>query len=592
MRVPGKIIRVFLIVILCLAIIGYFYIVYPLWGYPFNAQRHKDLPLTPAWALECWLWEDDVNTAEYVDELLAGYREHDIPVRTIMIDSPWGYRYNDFDTDTTIYPNYEEWFLGLQDQDYRVVLWMTSMVNSYNKDLKLKDDPEWFNEAKEKGYLVSDGQENRWWKGRGGFIDYSNPEAMKWWRGMQQKVFDLGIDGWKLDGTATLFWKNVGSIPFFYKKTASGIMTTRKYMDHYYRDEYQHGLSQNPEFVTLSRSLDRGYHPEGFAPFDASPVNWVGDQEHKWVTSEMLEEAEQEKVDIALEGIQGFESAITSILNSAEMGYSIIGSDIAGFSGRNIPPRLYIRWAQFSAFNGLFLNGGHGERRLWKRTTEELDIIRKYSWLHTELIPYMYHYVVTAHEGGKRLMKPIEGKYHYMFGDHLLVAPIYKDELVNQIKLPEGKWRYWFEDNEVIEGPATFEKEFPLDKYPVYVREGAIIPMDIKRSYNGIGTEEDEGFLTFLIYPDQEEETFEVFREKENSTVIIYHFHKGEDLSIKLSGQHIAHIIKVNLEEKPKIVRLDDHDLQEGIDFEYSPETNKLVIRTSEYSDGQYTFKF
>ena len=157
---------------------------------------------------------------------------------------------------------------------------------------------------------------------------------------MQQHVFHLGIDGWKLDGTATLFWKNIGVVPIFYKQTSSGVMTTRKYMDHYYRDEYQHGLTQNSEFITLSRSMDRGFHPEGFAPIDASPVNWVGDQEHKWVTNEMIEAKGNEKVDIALEGIQGFESAISSILKSADMGYNIIGSDIAGFSGKTIPPRL------------------------------------------------------------------------------------------------------------------------------------------------------------------------------------------------------------------------------------------------------------
>ena len=164
--------------------------------------------------------------------------------------------------------------------------------------------------------------------------------------------------------------------------------------------------------------MDRGFHPEGFSPLDASPVNWVGDQEHKWITNEMIEEDDEKKVDIAMEGVQGFESAIDNILKSAELGYSIIGSDVAGFSGGTIPPRLYIRWTQFSTFCGLFLNGGHGERRLWKRSQEELEIIREYSWLHTELIPYMYHYVVTANQGGTRLQTPTKGKYHYMFGNN------------------------------------------------------------------------------------------------------------------------------------------------------------------------------
>lgn len=391
-----------------LSVISYFYWLLPFWGIPFNSQRHGNPPLTPAWTLECWLWEDDVNTSEYVDELLAGYEEYDIPVRTILLDSPWSLRYNDFAIDTSRYKKPDVWFKKLEDNDYRVVLWMTSMVNSFSKDAKIRDDEAWYNTAMEKGFLAKSEEPNKWWKGKGGFIDYSNPDAMQWWQGLQQRVFDLGIDGWKMDGTATLFWHQVGKVPFFYKRTKNGLMSARTYMDHYYRDEYQHGLTQNPEFVTLSRSIDRGFHPEGFAPIDASPVNWVGDQEHKWVTDEMINQKDDAKKDIALDGIQGFESAIDNILESAELGYNIIGSDIAGFSGKTIPPRLYIRWTQFSTFCGLFLNGGHGERRLWKRTEAELEIIRKYAWLHTELVPYMYHYVVTAHDGGRRLQTPLK----------------------------------------------------------------------------------------------------------------------------------------------------------------------------------------
>ncbi|MEN8250621.1 MAG: TIM-barrel domain-containing protein, partial [Bacteroidota bacterium] len=227
--------RILLVSMILLGVAFYFYWLLPVWGMPFNAQRHSELPLTPAWALEPWLWEDDVNTAEYVDELLEGYAEHDIPVRTILIDSPWSLRYNDFEVDTVRYPNPEKWFAKLQDDGYRVVLWMTSLVNSDSKDTPIRDSNDWYIMADSLGYLIKTNGTNEWWKGEGGQIDYSNPEAMKWWRGMQQRVFDLDIDGWKLDGAATLMWTKWAGIPFFYGNSSEGLVTTRQYMDWYYR---------------------------------------------------------------------------------------------------------------------------------------------------------------------------------------------------------------------------------------------------------------------------------------------------------------------------------------------------------------------
>ena len=152
-----KISRIFSVLIVVLVGLAFSLFFYPFWGIPLNAQRHGNPPLTPAWALECWLWEDDVNTAAYVDELLSGYAEHDIPVRTVILDSPWSYRYNDFEVDKELYPDYANWFAQKEEQGYRVVLWMTSYVNSYNKGLNLKDSPEFLEEAKSKGYLTGGG---------------------------------------------------------------------------------------------------------------------------------------------------------------------------------------------------------------------------------------------------------------------------------------------------------------------------------------------------------------------------------------------------------------------------------------------------
>jgi len=588
-----KSIKILLIVVVLLVITVYFYWILPFWGMPFNSQRHGQLPMTPAWALENWLWEDDVNTAAYVDELLEGYKENDIPVKTIILDSPWSLRYNDFEVDTTRYPNPETWFKKLQDDDYRVVLWMTSLVNSNSSDAKIKNSEPWYNFAKEKGYLVKSDKLNNWWKGDGGFIDYTNPEAVKWWREMQQNVFDLGIDGWKLDGAATLFWTELWGIPFFYKKTNDGLMTARKYMDLYYREEYKHGLSQNSEFVTLSRSIDRGYHPEGFSPFDASPVNWVGDQKHEWVTQKMISENNEERVDIALEGIEGFESAIESILESAKLGYNIIGSDVAGFSGGTIPPRLYMRWTQFSTFCGLFMNGGHGERRLWKRTEEELKVIRKFSWLHTELVPYMYHYVVTAHKGGRRLQTVLDkGKYQYMFGDDFLVAPIYVDSKIREVSLPKGEWRYFFDDTELYEGQSTFEREYPMDEFPVFIKEGAIIPMNIEREYTNIGDENSKGFTTILVYPKGENSFTFYHTDTKGETEISYVFNESNNLKVNLEGKKIPHILTIQSMSVPKKITLEGEQLIRDENWKFDIAKQKIIIKTKTYSKGNYEINY
>ena len=140
----------------------YFSLIYPFWGIPFNAQRHGNPPLTHAWALENWLWEDDVNTGAFVDELLEGYKANDIPVRTIIIASPWSLRYSDFEIDTILYPEPEKWFNKLQNDDYRVIFWMTSMVNKYSKDKKIQDSEKWYNEINEKGYLAKSKKVNCW----------------------------------------------------------------------------------------------------------------------------------------------------------------------------------------------------------------------------------------------------------------------------------------------------------------------------------------------------------------------------------------------------------------------------------------------
>jgi alpha-glucosidase (family GH31 glycosyl hydrolase) len=600
--------------VLC-ALLLYLTFILPFWGIPFNQSRHGRVPLTPPWALECWLWEDDVNTAARVNELLEGYAKYDLPVRTILIDSPWSYRYNDFKVDEERYPEPEKFFRGLQEQGYRVVLWMTCMVDSYSKDTRVRQSPEFYEVARSKGYLAGNGEQWRWWKGRGGFIDYSNPDALKWWQGLQQQVLDWGVDGWKLDGCDTMFSRRLGNIPLPFNRTHSGWMTTRQYMDHYARDEYRHGLSRNPEFATLVRALDHLWtHPEGFAPLDAAPVTWVGDNNHTWGYDD-----------------RGIQAAMTDILQSARVGYCVVGSDVAGYHGRSNPddirsstaamppstakpagasqlatpefgtaadndiaPNIYIRWAQFSTFCGLFLNGGHGERRLWKRSWPELEIIRKFSWLHTELVPYMYSCVVECHNGALPLMRPqAQGKFHYLFGNELLVAPIYADKTNWTVSLPPGRWRYLFHDEEVVSGPTQLQRNFPLEEFPVFVRDGAVLPLKVSRPYTGFGDTNSAAYTTWLVYPEGTSQFTlwhpESHPQPEKTTLKLDNRYRGEiSFSLEFSGKHDPHILRIHSRSKPERIVLDGHDLLEGRAWSFDAAQQRLVIKTQDYTQGRY----
>ena len=240
-------------------------------------------------------------------------------------------------------------------------------------------------------------------------------------------------------------------------------------------------------------------HRNGYAGMQRFGWLWTGDTACKWET---------------------LRAQIMVGLNASLSGVTYWGTDIGGFMPTpELTPELYLRWFQWAAFCPLFR--GHG--RAWKlrlpwgwntgdpgpkevegdwvatwppaadlHRADVEEICRKYLNLRYQLLPYIYSSVAQAHATGLPLIRPLSIGWPsdasavaaddvYLWGDHLLVAPVYEklgenDVATRRLYLPPGQWRDWW-TGEAFDGDRTISRNVDLETMPLYVRAGAIVPM-------------------------------------------------------------------------------------------------------------------
>jgi alpha-D-xyloside xylohydrolase len=133
--------------------------------------------------------------------------------------------------------------------------------------------------------------------------------------------------------------------------------------------------------------------------------------------------------------------------------------------------------------------------------------------------------------------------------------------------------------------PLTFEREYPLEEFPVYIREGAIVPMNVERSYTGLGTVANKGSLTWLIYPGVDNH-FTVYHPDKSgsSTVSMTNFSDRIELSLKEMKK--PSIFNIRMEQKPASVSFNGTALNDSTDFQYDALKSRLTVKISEAKDG------
>ncbi|MDK2808696.1 MAG: alpha-D-xyloside xylohydrolase, partial [Clostridiales bacterium] len=172
-------------------------------------------------------------------------------------------------------------------------------------------------------------------------------------------------------------------------------------------------------------------------------------------------------------------------LSLAMSGFSFWSHDISGFE-QTASPDLYKRWAQFGLLSTHSrLHGSTSYRVPWLFDEEACDVVRYFTNLKCEYMPYIYQMAVHAHNTGIPVMRPMVVEFpteagmpyldmQYMLGDSLLVAPIFKESGEVSYYLPEGSWTHLLSD-EVREGGKWYTETYDYFSLPLYVRENTLL---------------------------------------------------------------------------------------------------------------------
>ena len=424
-------------------------------------------PMFGKWAYGYWQCKNRYASQKELLDIAGKYRSLQIPLDNIVQDWFWW----NVMGEPVWNKNYPDPAGLVKDLHNENVHLMVSVWPFFRPGSPVYDDME------KRGYFIAQSITGGFHPKGSALYDAFNPDARKYyWNLMNGALFKIGVDAWWLDTTEPETEGREANI-LVTNKVAVGngaryanefplLTTTAVYQG-------QRAASNQKRVYILSRS--------GFAGIQRNSASvWSGDIYPNWET---------------------FRRQIPAGLNLALSGIPYWTTDIGGFVDANPDDpayrELYVRWFEFGAFCPIFR--AHGTRitnqnEIWSYGPEAQKILTDYDRLRYRLMPYIYSQAWKVTSEGATIMRPLVMDFRtdvraqntgdeFLFGPSLLVSPVTEPgATVRHLYLPAAGW-YNFWTGALTKGGQAIDTPAPLERLPLFVRAGAILPLGPELQY-------------------------------------------------------------------------------------------------------------